>query len=447
MKRIISVILLLTMCVACFAGCAKEEESANGNAALDTAKEYLYTMYKDMSETKVDYTVVSQVRIDDVTYPITWTTNAPAENVAISAGENNMTVVDITASTKSAVAYDLIATLKDADGNTASVTFKCTIPQAEGEATTLTDGTYVILAGNLTMTSIAQDKSYGYPYANEVTVANGTVTGHTAADVLTIKAVDGGYTIQDAYGRYFYLKGTYNSFNVDAAMPAEGHIFTILAKDGKYLIQNTLAMKTLAYSASYTSWGCYPELTDDHASLVDIIAVTAPEGGSTPDPKPETPDPKPSTPSNPSGPSNTGSYKKVTSVNDGDKIVIVNPDSNMALSMVKTGFYNIGVDVSGGFGSISNEEIFTVKKNSDGSITLTSASGKKVALADSYSSLNEEGTNDKWTLSDAGNGNFYLLNVGREIYLEWFASKNNWSAYNPGADKLTGEYVLAFYKA
>lgn len=274
MKKFISVVLLLAMCVACFVGCAPE---AKENAALDAAKEYLYSMYKDAEEkTAVDYTVVSQVRIGDVTYPITWTTDVSEDKVKITAGEDSMTVVDINEATAEQIDYNLIATLKDADGNEVSVSFKHFVPKADGLPATLADGTYVILNGNLTMSSLASDKTYGYPTATEVTVADGTVSGHKAADVLTIKNVDGGFTIQDASGRYFYLKGTYNSFNVDANAPSEGHIFSIVVKDGKYLIQNNLDKKTLAYSTSYSSWGCYAELTDDHASLVDIIAATAP---------------------------------------------------------------------------------------------------------------------------------------------------------------------------
>ena len=139
------------------------------------------------------------------------------------------------------------------------------------------------------------------------------------------------------------------------------------------------------------------------------------------------------------------SYTKVSSLKDGDKVVIVNPASNMALSMTKTGYYNIGVDVSGGFGSISNDEIFTVTKNSDGTYKFVSQSGKVLALADSNQSLNDTGTHNTWELSSAGNNNFYLKNVGRNAeYLEWYASKGNWSTYHPGSS-LNDDYVLAFY--
>ena len=138
------------------------------------------------------------------------------------------------------------------------------------------------------------------------------------------------------------------------------------------------------------------------------------------------------------------SYTQVSSLKDGDKVLIVNPASNMALSTTKVAtYYNAGVDISGGFSSISNSEIFTAKKNSDGSWSFTSADGKKIALADSYNSLNDTGANDKWELSSAGTNQFYLKNIARDLYLEWYADKGNWSTHT--TDPLNQDYVLAFY--
>ena len=141
-----------------------------------------------------------------------------------------------------------------------------------------------------------------------------------------------------------------------------------------------------------------------------------------------------------------GNYQKVTALNTGDKVVIVAPAYSKALSMMKTGFYNIGVDVSGGFGSLTSDEIFTVTKNSDGSYSFEYVSGKKLALTDQYNSLNDTGAYDKWELSGAGNDLFYLRNTGRtdkDMYLEWYVDKDNWSTHGP-AD--SDWFELAFYK-
>ena len=282
MKKIISYILLLAMCLSLFAGCTKDEV----DPGLDSAKTYLYNMYKDSAKTTaVSYDVVGIVKIQGVgTYDVEWTVNSSAITITPNG---KMVTIGIPEYPEADINYTLTGTLKDAKGNTVSVSFEHFVPKAAGQPATLADGTYVILNGDLTMSSLAQDKGYGYPTANKVTVADGKVSNHYKADVLTIKNVEGGVTIQDAHGRYFYLKGTYNSFNVSEEMPAEGHIFTVLKSGDTYLIVNAMNKKTLAYSSSFSSWGCYPELTDDYAYALTILPATAPAE----DPKPENPNP------------------------------------------------------------------------------------------------------------------------------------------------------------
>ena len=122
MKKIISILLLLTLCIGIFAGCAPAEDPA-----LDAAAEYLYAMYKDAkSTTDADYTVVSQVRVDGVVYPITWTTDK-AENAQVAGSENNMTTIKIVAAEED-INYKLTATLKNEQGQEVSVSFDRIIP-------------------------------------------------------------------------------------------------------------------------------------------------------------------------------------------------------------------------------------------------------------------------------------------------------------------------------
>ena len=273
MKKLFSYILLLAMVLSLFAGCAPTEDaSATPDlTGLEKAKTYLFNLYKDSAEVTVaNFDVVGVVVIQGYgTYNVTWSADSDAITFT---PKDKMVTVNIPVSPEAEINYVLTATLSDDKGNTETVTFNHKVP-AGGN---LADGTYVILAGNLTMSSLTQDKSYGYPTANEVTVADGKVSNHFKADVLTITKVGDHYTIQDAYGRYFYLKGTYNSFNVDATMPTEGHLFSIGREGEFYTITNTLNQKTLAYSTSYTSWGCYPELAEDHQYKLIILPATAP---------------------------------------------------------------------------------------------------------------------------------------------------------------------------
>ena len=159
-------------------------------------------------------------------------------------------------------------------------------------------------------------------------------------------------------------------------------------------------------------------------------------GGSTP--APETP----VEPETPAG----------ASIANGEYVIIA-PAYNKALSSEKAlnqdgsvGFYNAGVDVTVSGSTVSgygDTEKWIVTNNDDGSITI-SQNGKNLALADSFSSMNLGEVNDKWVLEDAGNGLYYVKNVVRGNYIEWYDSKNNWSSYNKISSGSEGLFALQF---
>lgn len=137
----------------------------------------------------------------------------------------------------------------------------------------------------------------------------------------------------------------------------------------------------------------------------------------------------------------------LTSLKTGDKVYIVAPTYNMALSANKVSagsYYNKGVDVSSGFGSLTDAETWVVTVNEDGSYTFTSVTGSVLALADSYSSFNDQGNNKTWVLEEKATGVYYVKNVGRGLYIEWYEEKGNWSAYGTANSAL---FELSFYAA
>ena len=132
----------------------------------------------------------------------------------------------------------------------------------------------------------------------------------------------------------------------------------------------------------------------------------------------------------------------------GEKVVIYAPAHNMALSANKvsaSSYYNKGIDVSGGFSGVTAAETWVVTVNDDGSYSFVSETGSKLALAASYSSLNDTGAHDKWTLTakTGSDSLYYVKNVGRGNYLEWYASMNNWSTYS--TSNLTDLFEISFY--
>ena len=108
------------------------------------------------------------------------------------------------------------------------------------------------------------DKSYGYMPTTDVTVAFDEFTGYsmaTSANIAyTFEQVSmEGYTIQAPDGRYLYMKGTYNSFNLADELPEEGGEWTIQADfaTGEVTITNILTGKWIQYDSQYGTYGVY----------------------------------------------------------------------------------------------------------------------------------------------------------------------------------------------
>ena len=145
-------------------------------------------------------------------------------------------------------------------------------------------------------------------------------------------------------------------------------------------------------------------------------------------------------------PETNGDWALVTELKTGDLVLIGAPAYGKLLSMVKVStYYNKGVDYSANdFSNVTDDEIFVVTVNDDGTYTFVSLSGKLLAQEGTYASLNDAGTQKSWVLEpkDGADGIFYLKNTGTGKYLEWYASKDNWSTYT---GPLSDLFELSFY--
>ena len=118
---------------------------------------------------------------------------------------------------------------------------------------------YLIVAGTNQATALDASKSYGYLPVTTVNPSNGVINT-TDDNVFVIEAVNGGYSIKDALGRYLYMKGDYNSVNLDTTLPAEGGVWTIeFNADGTAKITNTYNSKFMQFDSQYNSYGIYPD--------------------------------------------------------------------------------------------------------------------------------------------------------------------------------------------
>ncbi|MDD3831410.1 MAG: hypothetical protein PHW00_01995 [Clostridia bacterium] len=102
---------------------------------LVLARNYLYEMYKDASAiTGTDFTRVSNALGGGQTFPISWTVDVTTGNetdVTVSLADNVVTI-DVPDRAESNIAYDLVATITDAETqNTLSLTYHYTVPKFE----------------------------------------------------------------------------------------------------------------------------------------------------------------------------------------------------------------------------------------------------------------------------------------------------------------------------
>lgn len=109
---------------------------------------------------------------------------------------------------------------------------------------------------------LGETKPHGY-------LSTGSVTGYvdqievdkTYNDEFTFTAVDGGYTIQDSYGRYLYQSKTYNSFNLSDNN--EGYVWTVEPQtDGTFKISMNGYFMQFG-EGTYTSFGVYDSEQDN----------------------------------------------------------------------------------------------------------------------------------------------------------------------------------------
>lgn len=117
---------------------------------------------------------------------------------------------------------------------------------------------------------LSETKTYGY-------LSTGTVTGtvdeievdKSYNDEFTFTAVDGGYTIQDSYGRYLYQSGTYKTFSVSETN--NEYVWTVEPQnDGTFKI--SMNGYFMQYGeGTHTTFGVY-DSTQDNAVLPMLYA-------------------------------------------------------------------------------------------------------------------------------------------------------------------------------
>ena len=264
----------------------------------------------------------------------------------------------------------------------------------------LKDGDQVVIYNPANLKALSTEYTGYYNKGTDVTLDGGKLAGFNDADIWTVGVnADGSYTFSTADGKKLSMGTSYGSTPLDDVNTAWQ--LEEAKTDGCYYIKNTVRGNYLEWYADKDNWSSYYKVNDEALFAQAFFKVQK------------------------SG--------IVTSLSDGDNVVIFNPANGKALSTEYTGYYNKGTDVKltdGKLTGYTKADIWTVGVNADGSYTFSTADGKKLSMGASYGSTPLDDVNTAWQLEKAATSDcFYIKNTVRGNYLEWYADKGNWSSY------------------
>ena len=273
--------------------------------------------------------------------------------------------------------------------------------QPEDPTAPLKNGDQVVIYNPANLKALSSEYTGFYNKGTDVTLTGGKLAGFTEADIWTVGVNDdGSYTFSTADGKKLSMDEKYSSTPLDKAHTA----WTLeqAATEGCYYIKNVGRGSYLEWYAEKNNWSAFGTIGSNEALFAQAFFKIQKSG-------------------------------IVTSVSDGDQVVVFNPANGKALSTEYTGFYNKGTDVTltnGKLSGYTKADIWTVGVNADGSYTFSTADGKKLSMDEKYSSTPLDKAHTGWSILPAATENcVYIQNVGRSSYLEWYAEKNNWSAF------------------
>ena len=287
------------------------------------------------------------------------------------------------------------------------VKFAYTVKAEEPVQSLFKDGEQIVIYNPANMKALSTEYSGFYNKGTDVTLTNGTLTGYTEADVWTVGVnADGTYTFSTSEGKKLSMAEKYTSTPLDDVNTAWK--VSEAATTGCYYIQNAVRGNYLEWYADKSNWSSYGSIGSNEALFAQAFYRVRKSG-------------------------------IVTSLSDGDTVVVFNPANGKALSTEYSGFYNKGTDVTLADGKLSGytkADIWTVGVNADGTYTFSTSEGKKLSMAEKYTSTPLDEVNTAWNVTAAKTENcFYIQNAARGNYLEWYAEKNNWSSYSRISDE------------
>lgn len=142
---------------------------------------------------------------------------------------------------------------------------------------TITAGKYYVTTfladSNIVATSLAANKTYGYL---PIVTWTGYTEDMTEAEEYEFVAVAGEHAhfyIKMGDGRYLYMTGTYNSYNVTADTTTVGAKWEVEIVGNYHKITNVEKQKVVQFDEQYHTFGCYSSITHTLPTLVAVPSV------------------------------------------------------------------------------------------------------------------------------------------------------------------------------
>lgn len=234
MKKIISIVLLLTLCLGLFAGCGEEPKEPVSNLA--NAKALVFNTYKPANKDEVpaksnSFEVMTSVLVEGESFPVEWSVEVTAgakDAVKIVDGSSAAwKKVELPKNPAETVEFTLTATVKDAQGNSETVSFKYLVPAVEAP----TDKPVVLYYGKDNRYVIGAEYLYADKNKLELELSENKAdaVAFTVVDngdeTVSFKTADGKYLFCDATNvEYVSEQSDYTKFILEAA-DAEGGMF------------------------------------------------------------------------------------------------------------------------------------------------------------------------------------------------------------------------------
>ena len=288
MKKALSLLLLLVMCISVLTSCFGSEwreQQQEAPAELTAAADFLQKIMKDKegAENLYDYDVVAKVVVDGVTYEVTWTTDNEKVKIVKSSKESYWTV-DIPTVNDTAFSYKLIATIKDADGNEVTREFNRKVPVITADNELIVSDPAEGVEYKLFIIQFTSRKLLFLQNATEKGENKFVLGTENAADaaIYKVEKVEGGYKFYtEINGAKNYLTGRIESYKDEAGKDKTSKYLYFSTEDGAvfYYKQNVGAWFTKIDNAEFVlgTYGSFNTASLSEGSFMTEEAVAKQE--------------------------------------------------------------------------------------------------------------------------------------------------------------------------